>query len=485
MLSRNTLGVAGAAILGSAALLATNTASAGINIDTGAGVMVAKETLLDSAITTPTGTTTKYYDLTEGSAAGTYDMMVKQGIPLGAGATLYLRIELMNMVFNGATGTLGVANSNTDSSTPALASGGGDEENVAVFSIAGDADSTANDILTISVESLSVLPDAAGSVKATLHRNALDAALGADAIRMVMADDVVKVVDGLEEKGTSSGSMSDVASGFSMFDGDEPSEAQIGYLRIRAADGAMHQAGTAVRGPGSFLGGDTTNGAITVTFKGDFSNHKFMVHDGMNCEATALTTAALNKDKDELMVTLNNDDGVTTDTATDPQTKKVVMLALCMMVDEKNTMPIPNTDYMATVKYTKLASAMFPRADQTVTIGSIGRTGTTVHIPYLTTYEGYNQRIVLSNRGSAEAKYMIMFRPEMGIMATAGDKAEGMLAPMSTMVLRAMDVVTLEGGSRTAATVTVVADPKMIDVTSVIVNKESRDTDTVVHHSMM
>ena len=165
--------------------------------------------------------------------------------------------------------------------------------------------------------------------------------------------------------------------------------------------------------------------------------------------------------------------------------KKVVMLALCMMVDEKNTMPIPNTDFTATVKYMKLANAMFPRADQTVTIGSIERTGTTVHIPYLTTYMGYNQRIVLSNRGSADAGYMIMFRPEADVMATAGDAAEGMLPPMSTMTLRAQDVVELEGGSRTAATITVVANPKMIDVTSVIVNTESRDTDTVVHHSMM
>lgn len=305
-----------------------------------------------------------------------------------------------------------------------------------------------------------------------------------------MADDVVKVVDGLEERGTSSGTMSDVASGFSMFDGDEPTDAQIGYLRIKATDNVIHQADTDVRGPGSFLGGagDADATAITVTFKGDFSNHKFTVHSAMDCEGTALSDDAapvLNKDKNELAVMLDNADEITVDAEIDPQTKKVVMLALCMMVDEKNTMPIPNTDYMATVKYTKLANAMFPRADQTVAIGSIGRTGTTVQIPYLTTYENYNQRVVLSNRGSAEAKYMIMFRPEAGVMATAGDAAEGMLPPNSTMVLRAADVVSLEGGSRTAATVTVVADPKMIDVTSVIVNRESRDTDTVVHHSGM
>ena len=80
---------------------------------------------------------------------------------------------------------------------------------------------------------------------------------------------------------------------------------------------------------------------------------------------------------------------------------------------------------------------------------------------------------------------MFMFRPEMGVTATAGDMATGTLMPMSTVTLRAMDVVMLEGGSRTAATVTMVAAQEMIDVTSVTVNRETRGTDTVVHHSGM
>ena len=474
MLSRNTLGVAGAAILGSVALLATNTASAAIDIDKETGVMVAKETLLDNAFTTPSGTTTKYYNLEESSTTGgEYDLMVKQGIGFGGEATLHLRIELMNMVFNSASA---IAITNAGDGEVAPTGGGVSGDSYATFSIEGHVTSSAGSVLTVGVESISVLPDAAGSVKATWHRDSIDAAIGTSAIRTVMADDVVQVVDGLEEKGMSSDAMSDVASGFSMFDGDDKTEAQIGYLRIRTKDNAMHRGGTAVEGPGSFLAG--VEDAITVTFKGDFSNHKFMVHPMMDCTGTALTSTP-NKDKNELKVMLPNADTV------DADTPKVVMLALCMMVDEKNTMPIPNTDFTATVKYMKLANAMFPRADQTVTIGSIERTGTTVHIPYLTTYMGYNQRIVLSNRGSADAGYMIMFRPEAGVMATAGDAAEGMLPPMSTMTLRAQDVVELEGGSRTAATITVVANPKMIDVTSVIVNTESRDTDTVVHHSMM
>ena len=470
-----------AAALTAAALLVTHTASAVINIDTGAGVKVAKETLLDTATTMPSGTTTKYYDVAQGSPDDAYNFSVKQGIAFGSG-TVYLRIELVNMVFNAAVSTIN--NANTEGSAVAHVSGGVDGGNQVVFSIAGDADSTASDVLTVTVPSIAVLPDAAGSVKATWHRDSLDASLGMNAFITVMADDVVEVVDGLEEKGTSSGSKSDVASGFSMFDGTDTTAAQIGYLRIKVADKARHRAGSTIRGPGSFLGGSESTTGATVTFKGDFANHTFKVYPAMTCTGTASTTT-LNKDKNELEVALNNANSSLVDATADPQTVKVVMLALCMEVDEKNTKPIPDTDYTASVKYTKLADAMFPRADQTVTIGSIGRTGTTVHIPYLTTYMGYNQRIVLSNRSSAEAGYTITFRPEAGITATAGDAAEGMLAANSTMTLKAADVVTLEGGSRTAATIAVVADPKRIDVTSVIVNRESRDTDTVVHHSMM
>ena len=181
MLGRKTLGVAGATILGSAALLATHTASAVINIDTCAGVKVAKETLLDSATTTPSGTTTKYYDLVEGAADGAYDLMMKPGTAVPAGATLYLRIELINMVFN--DGTTSPTTAITGTGTATLLSRATDGGNTVVVALEGAAGTTVNDVLTIPIDSISVLPDAAGSVKATLHAHSLDASLGTNALR--------------------------------------------------------------------------------------------------------------------------------------------------------------------------------------------------------------------------------------------------------------------------------------------------------------
>ena len=60
---------------------------------------------------------------------------------------------------------------------------------------------------------------------------------------------------------------------------------------------------------------------------------------------------------------------------------------------------IPDTDaYTAMGSYKALTSAASGPTGVERMLGEINRDGTTAHIPYLTTYEGYNQRIVLSNR---------------------------------------------------------------------------------------
>ena len=64
-------------------------------------------------------------------------------------------------------------------------------------------------------------------------------------------------------------------------------------------------------------------------------------------------------------------------------------------------------------------------------------------------------------------------------MATPGMYAMGTLDGESTMVLKASDVVTLEGGSRTAATFVAEAQSTQIDVATVMVNLMNGSTDTV------
>ena len=141
---------------------------------------------------------------------------------------------------------------------------------------------------------------------------------------------------------------------------------------------------------------------------------------------------------------------------------------------------IPVTSINAQIAFVKNAAAHYAPANVADSpIGSIDRNGSTVELPYLSTHEGYNNRIILVNRGKVSADYEFTFTLEDGVTATAGHMASGTVAANSTMVLRAADVVTLTGGSRAAATLTVVAPTSALDVATTIVNKSDGSTDTV------
>ena len=437
-------------------------------------VKIARETLMmgDANTTTVGGVT--YYHVTDTGDA--LDVQVDRGIVAGA-ASVYYRMSLENMVFVGTTAVT-VADAG-DGTAGGPHGGGAAKDNYILFSTSGTGATTDN--LTLTIAALGVLPDMPGNIKVEVFRNAFDAQAGTNAIGSLtkMLSGAVTVVDGISARGTPGTSVADVSTGFKQLTGGADMT-QIGRLRITLDTTALDQASGAIVDFEDVLG---TTAPVVVTFKGNFSVGTYTLNTNMNCAAdndpTTVVASTVADDGDMMKAKLTPD-------AQPAAAGTGVDWYLCLMVAEDNDMPLPEGAFTAALEYGAVANAMGGgREDQTVAVGSIARNGTTVQIPYLTTYMGYNQRIVLSNRSSAEAKYMIEFRPEMGVTPTAGDMAEGMLMPMSTKTLRAMDVVMLEGGARTAATITVVADPKMIDVTSVIINKETRGTDTVVHHSGM
>ena len=113
-------------------------------------------------------------------------------------------------------------------------------------------------------------------------------------------------------------------------------------------------------------------------------------------------------------------------------------------------------------------------------LGAIMRNGTTVHIPYITQFANYNQRIVIVNRG-AEAAYSMSFMSEDRVMVTPGAAAEGTLAAGATTYLGLLhgDVVTIEGSpNRASATLIVESEPSYIDVVVSQTNANG-GTDTV------
>ena len=385
---------------------------------------------------------------------------------------MYYRVILENMVFAAAATSNGEAGTTT-----AAVAGGADGDNYIVFSAMGGP-STNN--LTVAATTLAVLPDMPANIKVEVYRDAFDAQAATNVVDSLtkMMSDAVTVGDGISERGTPGTSVADVSAEFMQFAGGDDIS-QIGRLRITADTDAYIQAGTAVTDLGSMLN-DTV--PIEVTFKGDFSVGTPSLNTQSSCAAadsegtSTVVPSTVGDDGDVMRAMLTPD--------TQPPGTGNVDWYLCLMVAEDNDMPLPDGAFTATMEYAANENAM-GREDRTVTIGSIGRNGTTVHIPYLTTYEGYNQRIVLSNRGSEEAAYTISFRPEAGVTAMEKDAAEGALMGNSTVTMRANDLVELSGGSRTAATIDLVANSRDIDVTSVTVNKETGGTDTVVHHSGM
>ena len=139
--------------------------------------------------------------------------------------------------------------------------------------------------------------------------------------------------------------------------------------------------------------------------------------------------------------------------------------------------------FMVAASYTGLDDAKFPTKGKKHDIGRITRDGTEVHIPYLSTYAGYNHRITMSNRSARDTTYTLTFRTEEGVMAEPGMDAKGELKAGQTLVLSARDVVTLTGGARTAASLTLPLPADRVDVSTTLVNKETGTAAVTVHWS--
>ena len=221
--------------------------------------------------------------------------------------------------------------------------------------------------------------------------------------------------------------------------------------------------------------GETLADGSSVTISGDFSFVSAAWLDTTNaCNDTVEGRGLVQTEDEKVLDEL---------TAVAPPT---VAMYLCISVPTGDAaVAIPATDpYMVTTEYAAgTPMAGWPPNAGEHSLGRITRDGTTVHIPFLTTWADYNQRIVVSNRGANEADYWITFRPEDGVTATPGMYAMGTLDGNSTIMLRAMDVVTLEGRTRTAATFVAEAKSTQIDVATVIVNMMTGGTDTVNYES--
>lgn len=157
-------------------------------------------------------------------------------------------------------------------------------------------------------------------------------------------------------------------------------------------------------------------------------------------------------------------------------------LPLCVTVNGTDEV-IPETSYDASVVLAHSVTTSSPSStSDNGIVGEIDRNGTTVEVAYLTTFSDYNQRLLINSRHPVVAEYRVEFQTEDGVTATALPAATGVLQPGENLVLRAIDIVEITGGTRCSATVTVVAPQNNISVATTQVNLSDASTDTVSYN---
>lgn len=490
MLSKTSLRIAGAAMLGTAALLGTNAANAqDLDMDTG-GKTYARETVLTTGSLEADGA--KYYLLGQVSAEA-HDIMFTAmvGVGAGAGDRTLIEYELSGAVWATALTNTSLTVVDADANNIRLIGDGGQKENTALFSITDGFDKDAAAVLTAK---LAMGSGGSASIVMRARNVDLGAVLGMDS-PSVMNDasysGAVKLTKALKESAEATDVTTTVTSGFKKFMGTtEPIKVSLGSFMIGSSEQAdsVSQANNATATDYvdeiSHIADTPTDAEMNyVVFSGDFS---FASAVGIYEEDTCTTAGA---GGDLRMMEGEGDDEVILDT-TDPVAVSEFSdeRFLCITVDQPTeedaeAIIIPETAaYTVMATYEDLDSAAFGTEGETHTLGRIMRDGTTVRLPFLTTYSKYNQRLVIVNRGNA-ALYAISFTPEEGVTAVPGSDAGGTLAANSTKVINIADgnLVTISGKTRTAGTLIVEAESTMIDVATTLVNIETGTTDTVVY----
>ena len=174
------------------------------------------------------------------------------------------------------------------------------------------------------------------------------------------------------------------------------------------------------------------------------------------------------------------------------------LYTLCVTVDTMGAMSnetaLPVTEYMGTITLPQavvggVTSPMRELASGV--IGKIARNGASVRIPYLTTSEKHNQRLIIVNQGARPISITdIAFQTEPGTEADLSDAAKaaaanpelGMIMPGESAVHSVKTMLSITGNSRrTGAMLSFNGLASQISVATTQVNLSDSSTDTVVY----
>lgn len=380
------------------------------------------------------------------------------GVGVATGNQIFIRFDLTNAEFSGAV-TLGELTVSMTSSE-AVAQGGADGGTFVIFDITSGGITQASDV--DFAPALGLTGTSAASIQMRVYEtltqavNETDQVYGISGVFANFSDGVTTVADPAT-------ATAEVSADFLLFNTGDGTDGTLGEINW-ALSGSLEPDGTAVdiaTDSDSF-----TDTSSDVVLSGDVSFGDWYL-DATGCTGVAGAEIDLTEDTTDM----------DSATATDISGLTAAHI-VCVEVDGMEE--INEGSYSVSFEWDTPATAVYPLADSSDGVGSIVRNGTTVQIPYLTVFEDYNQRLVIVNRSSNDAEYSITFTTEDGTTATAGSAATGTVPANEVLSLRASDIVTTTGTTRTAATLVVVAPNTAIDVATNQVNLSDGSTDTVV-----
>ncbi|MFC4700060.1 hypothetical protein ACFO4O_07835 [Glaciecola siphonariae] len=390
--------------------------------------------------------------MVEVTNAGALNIEVETGFTTGAGTSNFVRFDLVNGSFTSDAPTL--TNAGLVGGAGIISQGGGDGDSFVIFEITADTADVARDAtLVLAADTYNVTASGASTVGYGFFDIAADAINQRDALASASSQ-FTNTVSAVTGDYTDAGvGVATVASGFTAFAPATSDEsATVANLGMIVPAQVVTAGSIKLDGTDFTVADVVPAGNQDITFAGDFSFGTFTLHAG-DCTA-APNALTVNTDEDEAVINA------------DPAT--AASWSFCVTVDGTET--ISKGSYTVTLDTPEVTN----------TIGQITFDTTTVEVPYLTTFSNYNQRLYIINRGSRDAIYTISFTSEDGVTATAGAGASGTVPANEVVALRATDIVTLTGRTRTAATVEIEAAGPDISVATQQVNLSDGTTDTVV-----
>ena len=182
---------------------------------------------------------------------------------------------------------------------------------------------------------------------------------------------------------------------------------------------------------GALVGSDIYDSNQALNLSGDFSFGAWHLDSGSDC-GTSRTTI-------EIDTTLQSAIAASADYTGSPY-------YLCVTVDAQTKIPEVTQPY----------SIFLENDEATATLSSIGYNSTYVELNFVTTYDEYEQRILLINDGSFDAAYQFTFVGESGTTCSAvyvadSNDADGSIPANKTVELLASNIVSTTGTSTRCA----------------------------------